>query len=161
MLRIWAALDGLFLAYYLVTTVMAEKIPFASYLLGAWTASVRYGSALPLAVGELTSVLVLSMFWSSYALWRGRRFGRPLVYAQLPFRLFLVVPSVFFLPWLFLPFQHSLDAPIVLIVLILVTEALKLLTVGRAYGRRSDLLKPPPSGGAGGDAPGRAAELRD
>lgn len=147
MLRVWAAFDALYLAYYLARMITVGKVPFVSTLKGAQAVSNSFGSALPLAVSALSVGLILSMFWSAYGLWRARRFGQLLVYGQLPLRLLLAMPSVFFIPWLLQSFSRRQGA-VAFIVLVIGTEGWKLVTVNRAYRHHDYPLKPRPDRGA-------------
>lgn len=134
MLRLWGTLDLVFFVYYVAATVVAGKIPFLSGIQAARMSAKSDGSETPLILAVLGAALIVSTLWSGYALWTKRRVGRILVYGQLPLRLLLTMPSMFFIPWLMamLPPRPALMA---LTALVIVTEGWKLVTVNRAYRR--------------------------
>jgi len=93
----------------------------------------RHGSVLPLLVSILDVTLMLSMLVSGILLVKRSRLGRYVVIAQLPFRILLVMPSVFFLEHM----GWTGFSPAVLMVLMALGEILKLWSLW-GKGRRSD-----------------------
>jgi len=132
MLRVWGLLDLLYFAYYVTAELSLGRIPFLTDFQASQAMAGTWRSAVPPVVTALSVLFVLSLLASGYALLLCRRYGRFLVYGQLPFRLLLVMPSVFFLPWLVRPLPPE-SAFVLLVVLVLCTEAWKAFSVYRGY----------------------------
>lgn len=147
MLKVWGTLDILYIAIYMLAAIAGGKVPFFSHLQASHLFVKSYGNSIPMVMTGLSLILVMSIAGSGYALSTGRRIGRLLVYWQFPFRLLLVMPSVFFLPMLCRPLRKVYGV-IALMLLALGTEVWKLISVRRAYMQPHQSLKATPASGA-------------
>lgn len=127
---IWGLMDLAFFARYVALSLWSGRVPIYSDLLSAWYTTESFGSALPIVVASMGFILYISIPVSAVLLLRAHRFGVKLAYAQFPFRLIAVVPSLFFIPWL-TGLMPPLVAVISGIVLIISTEILKLWSLHR------------------------------
>lgn len=141
MLKLWGVMDFLYLASFVITAIGVGRIPFISDLQGSQMLANNYGNVMPIAVASLSLLLMVSLVGSGYTLFFGKRFGKWLVYGQFPFRLILVMPSFFFIPWMLRPLQAPYGL-IVVILLVTGTEVWKLLSVKRAYTQHNQSLQP-------------------
>jgi hypothetical protein len=100
---IWGLLDLSFGA-----TLLAGRVPIYSDLHSAKETATSISSLFPVAVTALStySICFCPGFRDSSLL--RKPLGVMLAYAQLPFRLGLVVPSLFFIPWLVAPLPHRI-----------------------------------------------------
>jgi len=122
---IWGLMDLAFFARYVTISLWSGRAPIYSDVASAWYTTESFGSALPIAAASIGFILYVSIPVSGVFLVRSHRFGLRLAYAQLPFRLIAVVPSLFFIPWL----TRLMPPPIAVatgIVLIITTEIFKL-----------------------------------
>jgi hypothetical protein len=122
---IWGLLDLGFLARYVTFSLRSGRVPFYSDLLSASYTAQSFDGALPVAAASIGFILYISIPISGVLLIRSHRLALSLAYAQFPFRLIAVVPSLFFIPWLtrLIPSQVAVVTGIVLMI---ATELLKL-----------------------------------
>ena len=124
-LMIWGLLDLGFFGWFVGTSLLAGHVPIYSNLRSAEEAATSFGSLFPIAVTALSTILYVSVLVSGTLLCLRKDFGVVLAYAQFPFRLAFVVPSLFFIPWLVAPLPHRI-AVAVSIVMIVGSELFKL-----------------------------------
>jgi hypothetical protein len=142
MLKFWGSLDFLYLIYYTLGSVIARKSPLLGDVQHSVNLSDRMDMGLPIILTIVSLLLIVSMVVSCYSLLKGIRYGRMIVYGQLPFRLILVMPSIFFIPLLLKPFVKPLVAPhphvtiAILMLLVVSTEGWKVITVRSAYKKQ-------------------------
>ena len=129
----WGAMDLAALLLYAVSSVYQGGIPLAHDIASGMAIQQRHGSVFPLLVSILDVTLLLSMLVSGILLVKRSRLGRYVVIAQLPFRILLVMPSVFFLAHI----GGAGFSPAVLMVLMALGELLKLWSLW-GKRRRSD-----------------------
>ncbi|QXI38077.1 hypothetical protein [Pseudomonas xantholysinigenes] len=88
----WGGLDAIYILNYIVRELLQGDFPFYTDALSALNIIEDHGgyAAVLMAFGW---GLQLSVFASCVLLLRGSRWGRRLVWLQLPFRLFLLLPS--------------------------------------------------------------------
>ena len=132
-MMLWGVMDLAALLFYTVSSVLQGWIPLAHDIASGMAIQQRHGSVLPLLVSILDVTLMLSMLVSGILLVKRSRLGRYVVIAQLPFRILLVMPSVFFLEHM----GWTGFSPAVLMVLMALGEILKLWSLW-GKGRRSD-----------------------
>ncbi|WP_349985880.1 hypothetical protein ABRP17_006050 [Stenotrophomonas sp. WHRI 8082] len=132
-MMLWGAMDLAALLLYAVSSVYQGGIPVAHDIASGMAIQQRHGSMLPLLVSILDATLLLSMLLSGILLVKRYRLGRYVVIAQLPFRILLVMPSVFFLAHM----GWAGFSPALLMVLMALGELLKLWSLW-GKRRRSD-----------------------
>ena len=106
--------------------------------MGAIVVSNSWGGITPIIIVSANSLLTFSLFISGISMLRGARFGKYMMYGQIPFRLFFVAPSFFFL--FYIP---GLTGVLFLAALAL-SEAAKTLLVHRAYSQHNNALNTEP-----------------
>lgn len=105
---IWGLLDLSFFGWFVGTSLLAGRVPIYSDLHTAEETATSIGSLFPVAVTALSTILYVSVLVSGTLLFLRKHIGVVLAYAQFPFRLALVVPSLFFIPWLVAPLPHRI-----------------------------------------------------
>ena len=133
-LTIWGLLDLSFIGWVVGGSLLAGRVPIYSNLLRASEIAISFENSFPVVVTALSIILYVSIMVSGTLLYRRKPLGAMLAYAQLPFRVALSVPSLFFIPWLLapLPLQFTVAGGIVLMI---GSELFKLwsLWFGRTY----------------------------
>jgi len=129
-IRWWGIIDLVFVVYYLGSAVIKAKIPIYTEIKQAIQITSSYGNPLPMIMTCLGLALYISVIFSGVFLFQLKRTGAIIVYLQTPFRLALLMPSLFFISWpLVYLFGKTSLAVGIGIVLVLTSESLKLLSV--------------------------------
>ena len=131
-LKIWGTLDIAYFAYYVVGNIVEGKVPFVTDISLVQPTVTSFGDYMPMVVVSLSVALMISLAASGYFLITGQAIGRWIVYGQFPFRMVLMVPSIFFLPWLFSPIEGNVNT-IAAVIVLLAIELFKLFTISKAY----------------------------
>jgi hypothetical protein len=126
-LLIWGLLDAFYVVWYSLTSWKNGRIPYISDLSNTLTLGAELGAA-NMAVAALSWLLQFSIIVSAALFLCGYRWARYLGFAQIPFRLLLVYPSV---SLLLVAGGYWSDHQIMLIVLVLASEALKAWSLWR------------------------------
>jgi hypothetical protein len=105
---IWGLLDLSFFGWFVGTSLLAGRVPIYSDLHSAGETARSFGSLFPVAITALSTILYVSVLVSGTLLCLRKHVGVVLAYAQFPFRLAFVVPSLFFIPWLVAPLPHRI-----------------------------------------------------
>lgn len=121
----WGALDMFYIIRYLWIDIVQRRIPLISDVIDFSHMSAEYGGEFYITTMFLLSlVLNVSIVFSAVLLLLRWKKVHVLVYAQIPFRLLLVIPSLSIAPWLLKNFDiHSLFA---LVFVLIVSELLKM-----------------------------------
>jgi len=128
-LRFWGALDLFFILIMLYRDIESGLIPYYSYIVNSINTIDSYGNNLPIAFFLSTIILQLSIISSAVLLLLNHRWAKILCYSQIPFRLFLVVPSI--------PFILELGSKVfnnnayVAVILLLLSEIVKFISLYR------------------------------
>lgn len=131
-LFIWGGLDILYFIWIILQAILSSKIPFYTDLVSSYDFALSYENNLPIYGAWLSVMLHISILVSGILLLFGRRVGIILSYIQFPLRILLLIPSLFFLTWLF----EDISFPYFLWVvysLIICTEIFKLFTLRRCF----------------------------
>lgn len=124
-LLIWGLLDAFHIAWYSLMSWKSGRIPYVTDL----SNTIALGSELGgpnTAVAAMSWLLQLSILLSAVLFLCGYRPARSLGFAQIPFRLLLVSPSV---SLILVAGGYWSDRPAILVVLLLASEALKAWTL--------------------------------
>lgn len=130
---LWGLIDVCAIALYVTLAMKREKVPIFSDLFDAAALKDTYESAAPVAIALAGCVLLVTLPISAYLMLRNKRSGLYLASAQLPLRVALIVPSVFFLNHLPL-FHHSTAA---FLAAFLGSESVKLWSLYTYAGHRT------------------------
>ena len=95
----FGACDVLYIAIYVLRRLLDKKIPFYSDVLNSVEISSATGTPMPIVLSALSICLMLSLLLSGIFLVRRKKAGAIVVYFQFPFRVFLAMPSFYFLIW--------------------------------------------------------------
>ncbi|MBV1911023.1 MAG: hypothetical protein KUG78_17120 [Kangiellaceae bacterium] len=136
-LKFWAVLDFAYIGYYLIGTIISGHIPFVWEINSAVSISTSYGHDSPLYMTLASLTLLISTIWSGVVLFKEKLNWSWLIYVQFPFRIFLVMPSVFFIS-LFLPESGGITQASIVELLIIGIESFKVYTV---YKSKRELNK--------------------
>lgn len=130
----WGGLDALYILNFMLRRLLEGKLPFYSDTLSALKIIEDHGSyaAGLIAIGW---ALQLSVFASCILLFCRSRWGERLVWLQLPFRLFLFLPSASVL-FSYIGFHFS-SGSVALIVLVVASELAKVWSLWFFKGKES------------------------
>lgn len=124
----WGAMDAIFLARYAVTSALGGRVPYLSDVESAlWL--LREHSVVQLYLFGFAMLLQVSIVISCLLFFFGRETVKWVVYVQTPMRLAFIVPSVSLL-LVGAQFVPSYN-PVLLAVLVVISEALKVWSVWR------------------------------
>lgn len=126
-LMLWGWMDVIGLAFMAGANVYQGRVPVLSDISDAIKAQQMYGSVFPVIVSAVSVALLASFVASGYLLIGGSNAGRRLAFTQSPFRIFLFMPSLFFLEYTGAVSQHSW----VLVAALVLTELAKLWSIRR------------------------------
>ncbi len=133
----WGLCDMALIAGMVIRSLTRGELPFIADF-NRSLATARHLFEAPVLGGisaGLALALYLSIAVSAFLLLRRKRAAAVLVYLQTPFRLLLVVPSVYAFFWLT---RLTGPPPVALVVLVcLVAEVLKLVSVIRWQGAQA------------------------
>jgi hypothetical protein len=131
--KILVAFGGLDLVHFswiVLASIMASKIPFYTDLKASYDIAFSYGNNTPIYAAWATAILYASIISSGILLMLGRRSGVIISCIQFPFRVLLVVPSIFFFSW-FLNASSSPGYIWTVYAFIVITEVFKLFMLLR------------------------------
>jgi hypothetical protein len=132
-IHFWGLCDLGYILWYLIWNVIHARIPFYGDFIKSTETASSLGSQLPIWAAVVTFILYISMLFSGYYLLRQNKISAIICYIQTPFRLLTFIPpSIFFIFW---PLKYifknpeAISAIITLVVLMLLSESLKLSSV--------------------------------
>lgn len=96
--RFWGLMDFAAIFWFTYFSYDRGRIPFVSDILDAIKTGNEMDSWLPPVLVIATVCLYISYAFSGFFLFKKSVIGKYLMYCQLPFRLFFMLPSVFFIP---------------------------------------------------------------
>lgn len=123
----WGALDVFYIVWYCINSWRGGRVPYVSDLSASLALFQLQGGA-NLVAGLVAWLLQVSIILSCLSFLLRARGAKYLAYAQLPFRLFFLIPSVSVL--LLIP-QLLPGFGLLLLVLIIASEALKAWSLWR------------------------------
>lgn len=89
----WGFFDAFYICFYIYKNIEEKRVPFYSDISNMITIAGSYG--YPAAIySTLSLTLHLSIIFSAILLFRRAKSARYFCYAQIPFRLFFIVPSL-------------------------------------------------------------------
>lgn len=122
----WGVMDLFYITRFCYVNYVQGKIPLYSDVKSFLAIAPEHGLASALFV-LLSVALNVSMVVSAGLLLFRQRGALVLIYIQTPFRLFGVVPSLAFIPWLIN--VNGLTSPILLFALLILSEMIKLISL--------------------------------
>lgn len=122
----WGVMDLFYITRFCYVNYVQGKIPLYIDVESFLAIAPEHGLASALFV-LLSVALNVSIVVSAGLLFFRQRGGLVLIYFQTPFRLFGVVPSLAFLPWLIN--VNGLTSPILLFALLVTSEMIKLFSL--------------------------------
>ena len=125
----WGACDLAFFAIYTISSIFSGEIPFYSNLIDAINNIKNiFGDSWSFVVITFLSLaLYISIPISGILLILRKRSGALLAYYQLPFRIAMVAPSMYFVFWLF---GCLGETPLIIAIpLFIIIEAFKIYTL--------------------------------
>lgn len=126
-LLIWGLLDAFYVVWYSLMSWKNGRIPYITDLSNTLALGSELGG-LNIAVATMSWFLQFSVILSAVLFLCGYRWARYLGFAQIPFRLLLIYPSV---SLILLAGSYWPDHQVMLVVLVLASEALKALSLWR------------------------------
>lgn len=128
MLYMWGALDIFYILWVLIAAVLASKIPFYTDLKLAYGTAFSYENNMPIYGAWIVLLLNLSILMSGVLLIQHKYAGVVVSCVQFPFRLFLFMPSIFFLPFI-IKNIFFIESIWIVYMLIIFTEIYKLFSL--------------------------------
>ena len=132
-ITIWGLLDLSSLGWYIGWRICHMQVPFYHDISESLRNTTSFGLQSLSIITIISLLLYISLAVSGVLLIRKNRIGATISYIQAPFRLLtLIPPSIFFILW---PLKYTFSNPkavtaiITLVVLVLLSEALKLYSV--------------------------------
>lgn len=123
----WGGLDVFYLIRFVWLNVEQGRIPFVDDVVNFSRIYSEHGAGIVnFSMFFVSLLLNVSILFSAILLISGWRGGRYLIFAQIPFRLLFVVPSLSFLPWL-LKSLHATGVAVLILALVF-SELFKLST---------------------------------
>jgi hypothetical protein len=126
-LLIWGLLDAFYIVWYSLMSWKDGRIPFITDLSNTLALSAELAGT-NMAVAAISWLLQFSIIVSAVLFLCGYRWARYLGFAQIPFRLLLVYPSV---SLILVAGGYWSDHQVLLVVLVLASEALKAWSLWR------------------------------
>lgn len=126
-LLIWGLLDAFYVVWYSLMSWKNGRIPYITDLSNTLALGSELGGP-NMAVATMSWLLQFSIILSAVLLLYGYRWARYLGFAQIPFRLLLVYPSV---SLILVAGGYWPDHQVMLVVLVLASEALKAWSLWR------------------------------
>lgn len=126
-LLIWGLLDAFYVVWYSVRSWENNRIPYITDLSNTLALGSELGGP-NIAMAAMSWLLQLSIVLSAALFLFGYRWARYLGYAQIPFRLLLVYPSV---SLILVAGGYWQDHQAMLVVLVFASEALKAWSLWR------------------------------
>jgi len=123
----WGWIDLMGVLFYVGMEVFHGRIPFFDGMSNSIGAYQAYGNLFPLVAFLSGFVLLASFLVSGTLLVKQKNAGQLLAFVQFPFRMLLLMPSLFFLKYIVLGSQSSL----VMFSALLLSEVLKLWSIRR------------------------------
>ena len=123
----WGVCDAFYIIRFIWIGISNDCAPLIDDLMKFWNLTYEYGFNLNVVALFLFSLILnVSIFFSAPLLLLKSKNIRILVYSQIPLRLFLVVPSLSFAPWLLK--QFNIGGVGVSVFIIIFSEFFKLLS---------------------------------
>lgn len=126
-LLIWGLLDAFYVAWYSLMSWKNGRFPYITDLSNTLALGSELGGP-NMAVATMSWLLQFSIILSAVLFLCGYRWARYLGFAQIPFRLLLVYPSV---SLILVASGYWPDHQVMLVVLVLASEALKAWSLWR------------------------------
>ena len=124
---VWGGLDAFYIVWYCINSWLGGRMPYLSDLSSSIALLEQQGGA-NLITALLSWLLQLSVLLSCLMFVLRARWVKYLAYAQIPFRLFFLIPSVSIL----LPAAQLLpDFSQLILAMIIISEALKIWSLRR------------------------------
>jgi hypothetical protein len=98
--RFWGVMDLMYVLFFLYASLSQGRIPVYDDYFSMRDQVVHFGSELPFYMFTCSLTLIVSVTYTMVLFFRRSRSALLIAYTQIPMRLFLVVPSLSFLPWL-------------------------------------------------------------
>lgn len=131
-MTIWGWMDLAAVVKYVAIEIYRNRTPIIDDILSSHYIYRIHGSSLALITSYASVILLASFIVSGFYLLRHKGVGRSLAVAQLPFRVFLFMPSL-----LFLDLAHLKGlSPWVVILALVVSEIFKMWSIKSKPGDR-------------------------
>lgn len=127
-MALWGWMDVAGVVFFLGSDIYRGRTPLIADLFNALSTHQLYGGILPLIVSGASMILFASFIASGYLLIKGADSGRYLAIAQSPFRVLLLMPSLFFLGHI----KFLSQSLWILVAALVVTELVKLWSIRRS-----------------------------
>ena len=128
-IKFWGVLDFTYFLYYIIGYIITDRIPFVFDIKAGTTTSLSFGNNYPLYTVILSLTLMATLPASGWILFKEKLRWRMLVYLQTPFRIFLVMPSIFFMLWIFPTLTEPFKITLIALLLVIAIEVFKVFTI--------------------------------
>lgn len=132
-IKFWGVLDFAYFIYYIIGYIIADRIPFVWDIQTGQKTALSFGNKLPLYSVLVSITLMATLPVSGWILFKERLRLRWIVYFQTPFRIFSVMPSIFFMLWIFPTLTKPFQIAWITLLLIIAIEVFKILTVFKRH----------------------------
>lgn len=131
----WGVLDVVYFLWILVASIMATKVPFYTDILASYDVAQSFENNSPIYIAWASAIISLSILVSGILMMLRKKLGMILSFIQFPMRIVFVIPSLFFLLWVFSGISTWL-----VYFLIIVTEVVKLFTLWKVQSLESESM---------------------
>jgi len=135
----WGVMDLIYVLGFLYGNYSRSRIPFYDDMLSFTTVDLGYGGYMPKILFACSLLLSVSIFMTMFLFFKKNKFARPAASLQAPLRLFLVVPSLSFIPWLVSVFE--LKHVLIIFALLITSEVFKLVSLWLSPTRAGKALR--------------------
>lgn len=130
----WALMDLMYVLGFVYVNVSRGRIPLYDDAVLFLQVNMLHGWSILVLFFIASMLLSLSIFLTMVLFFKQHPFARLIAYLQTPFRLYFVVPSLSFIPWVVSIFEMQ-QAVIALFVLV-VSEILKCVSLYNLNARQ-------------------------
>lgn len=124
-LYFWAIFDLFYIVRFIWLNISQGRIPLIDDILSFSNIYPQQG-AYSLVLFSFSLLLNISIVFSAVLLLKNWKYANWIVYAQTPFRLFFMIPSISILPWVFK--SISIKTGVIFLSAVFISEMIKIGT---------------------------------
>jgi hypothetical protein len=129
----WGVMDLMYVLGFFYWNLSRGRIPLYDDAVSFMHVSSEYGGSAPILLFIGSLLLSLSIVLTMFMFFRRHPLVRFIACLQIPFRLYLVVPSLSFIPWMANFFELKQAA--IVFPLLITSEGLKIVSLRMVHGR--------------------------
>jgi hypothetical protein len=129
----WGAMDLMYVLGFIYLNLSHGRVPIYDDAISFRQVELSYGGVLPVVLFSSSLLLIFSTMLTMWLFFKQRPWVRIIAYLQIPFRLFLVVPSLSFTPWMINLF--GINQAVAVFSVLIVSEVLKVISLYKTAPR--------------------------